>query len=230
MNPEEKWRCLRCGEENPPQATLCWACYTPRNEKSQGRVDTEARRRRRDKIQGWIFQILFFGGGAAFVASGYIVPKRRQLLGVGTLAATALGVWMNWDKIQTKRQQAEVARHPSVEPFVRIANTILRCGANDGATQMRLKAGTIGVLLQSEIEGEWRDEIQMPSSMWNDLRGHLWSVTRNWKEPIQFRIGAQGSRFSARMERAYPYETLILTREEAVFSPEELAQLDELEQ
>jgi len=157
------------------------------------------------------------------------VPKRRQLLGVGTLAATALGVWMNWDKIRNIGRRNEAAPYPGYDHIVSTANKILRYGAKDDATQMRLKAGTLGVLFQCEIEGEWHDQIQMPSFMWDDLRGHLWSITKNWKEPIQFRIGAQGFRYSVRIERAYPYETLILTREEAVFSQEELAQLDELE-
>lgn len=164
------------------------------------------------------------------MASGYVVPKRRQFLGVGTLAATVLGVWLNLDSIQNKRRQAEVARSPNIEPIVRIANTILRYGATDGATQMRLKVGTLGILSQHEIEGEWHDLIRMSPDMWSELHFHLWSVAKQGKEPIQFKIGAQGFRYSALMERAYPYETLILTREEAVFSPEELAQLDELEQ
>jgi hypothetical protein len=38
---ENKKRCPKCGEENPPEAVMCWACYTPLSAATAGAATTK---------------------------------------------------------------------------------------------------------------------------------------------------------------------------------------------
>lgn len=226
--------CPKCGEPNPARATMCWACYTPLGpiamQRFEAENEVEKRLRRRRKLIETAVMTSFFGGVCLATASGYLPRRRFAVLGSGLLAASAPFVAMGWDNFKTRRKPspAESPSEASLDPVVRIVNTMLFRAARDGATQMRLEVGSLGMQWREQIGGEWRAQMQIPLYVWDKFRTHFRLATNNWERPIQFKIGDQAFAFSAFIERDYPNQTLVLTREEVVFSADELVQLVEL--
>lgn len=48
---ENKKRCPKCGEENPPEAVMCWACYTPLSAAAAGTGAGAAKRSAASSVQ-----------------------------------------------------------------------------------------------------------------------------------------------------------------------------------
>lgn len=48
---ENKKRCPKCGEENPPEAVMCWACYTPLSAAAAGAGAAATRRPAKSSAQ-----------------------------------------------------------------------------------------------------------------------------------------------------------------------------------
>lgn len=228
MNEPTNVICPKCGEDNPAGATICWACYTPLGpagiEDFEAQNEDEKRQKKR--------MTSFFGGVLLATASGYLPRRRFPVLGAGLLVACAPFIWRELSNFKiergSKQSSAERPSEADIDPVVRITNTMLFHGAKDRATQMRLEVGSLGMQMREQIDGEWRYEMRIPLHIWDELRTHFRLATDNWERPMRFKIGDQAFAFSAFVERDYPNQTLVLTREEVVFSSDELAQLVEL--
>ena len=71
---ENKKRCPKCGEENPPEAVMCWACYTPLSaaaaagashaknaSNSASTLDEEDDKDRKSSAQPWQIAVIAIG-------------------------------------------------------------------------------------------------------------------------------------------------------------------------
>lgn len=96
------------------------------------------------------------------------------------------------------------------ESVIRLTNTILLYAVRDGAREIRLHAGVLGVQVLCSDEGKWREEAPLPLSLWDDVKARIALMSENWDTPI--RLAMQGTSFlcAARLEREFPHETIVL--------------------
>ena len=214
--------CPKCGEENPDECVICWACYTPLGHRSQ-RTDatphedksklTATEKARRAIANAW--PLLLIG---AFTANGWL-PRRARLPVLGACVATVGGIFAEQKWIERKNQQIAEDDEP---PTVRIAQTILLYAAKENATAIRMWENGKGVKVEYQIEGEWREQIKIPIYVWRPLRQLLLEYAR--QGTVQFKramgLSPEKSGFrldllSAELETGATGETLELQFESA---------------
>lgn len=223
--PEEAWAfaqsqlkiCPKCGESNPSEAVMCWACYRPlpaagvdvaEHRREVRKVRRQIERRARLEIHlHQTFETFPVVGVGLLIASGY-ARKHRVAVGVsGLLALAANFVWSQRKEVLRARLQAEEGK-----PIERITDTLLLYAVRDGATQIRLRAG-LDIHVHYLISDEWVEQMRIPSYIWKDLCAHLIEGSDNWKRPVPFGMDEKRFEFSPEFvrERELPLETLTLS-------------------
>lgn len=96
----------------------------------------------------------------------------------------------------------------------RITNTIFLFALRDGASEVRLHAGILGVQVLCLMKGEWSEETPLPLPLWDDLKARIALMSENWDTAIQLAMRAKSFRCAARLEREFPHETVVLAFEE----------------
>ncbi len=97
---------------------------------------------------------------------------------------------------------------------VRLNNLIFLDALRDGASAVHLHAGVLGVQVLREVEGQSREAVPIPLSLWDDWKARPALMSEDWKSPIQ--LSFQGKLFfcTARLQSGFPHETIVLTFEE----------------
>ncbi len=216
--PEEQWEfnrsrhqdCPKCGEDNPIEAVMCWACFAPLGleaEAAQAKQQARQRAVRFEKRLEEFFCALPFGGIALLITSGYVRKVRLPLIGAGLLL---LALSFGWSKRSAATAARSQAQEPS--PIERITDTFLLYAVRDGASKIRLRAG-IGVHVHYLIGDQWQEQMRIPGFVWNDLRTHLLGQSDKWTRPIVFETGGSRAEFSPHFEREHdlPLETITLS-------------------
>lgn len=201
--------CPKCGEDNPIEAVMCWACYTPLG--SGAAVEAARKKRqaheRATRLEDFFCYALPFAGIALFIASGYARKIRFPLVGVGLLSFLLSFVWSKRRNVIHARNQAQES-----SPIEGITNTFLLYAVRDGASKIRLRTG-IGTCIHYLIGEEWREQMKLPIYIWSPLCDHLLGQSDNWTRPIVFE--SEGARFEFsphfERERDLPLETLTLS-------------------
>lgn len=209
--------CSVCGEDNPPEAVMCWACYRPLGAESE--TETVAAPGERQPFEIVIHQdaaaiarnALAFAALLAGVASGYLPAYRVLLLGVAVSCFALWSSWSLWDKRISNRHSAEVQAQGE-ESIVRILDTVLLYAVHDGASQVRLRAG-VGVQVHYLINGEWHEQMRIPAYIWKPLCALLLKRTGNWQRPLVFELDGQSFELWPEFQRdwEYPVEVVTLT-------------------
>lgn len=208
--------CPKCGEANPQDAVMCWACYIPLSAEGSP-ANSEFRRKAnvlrraeqwRERRRIWsaaFFSTLPVYGVLLLIASGYVPECRALFIVTGIACFIASHTWSNYQQRQRARYLAEEG-----EPVERIANTILYYALRDGARTIVLRAGVMGVECEYRIENEWRPEMHIPPYVWEPLRDHLAGRSDNWEHPIPFEQQGVNGNVVARLEHLFPHQTIVL--------------------
>ncbi len=184
--------CLKCGEGNPPEALLCWACYTPLPGKDAG--PAESRRMREDwqKAQYTleVAPLVTMGGctlGGALALSGLTALAKRSPVGAAGVCGALLGlsaIMVSYRREQKEQPEAEPVsprrvtvlstsladQHSEDEPpIARIANTILLYAAKDGASEIAVESQLRALRVRYLINGEWHEQMKIPSYVGDEL-------------------------------------------------------------
>ena len=215
----ETKRCPKCGEENPPEAVLCWACYTPFSGATPGPIqwndnepelhfDTPKRRVSRwwkdnsATVAGW----LWIG---IMTSSGWWPRKKRYwVLGAGSSVAAWLFTQDKRDAERLRHQDGNRGQRDLQSPIIRIADTILLYSRKDSATQIRISKREDGVRVEYEIGGEWRDQMKIPHYVWAALKNEF--TIRAGSESIRFSQDGCDGRFGLRILVEPPHEEISL--------------------
>ncbi|RYG53547.1 hypothetical protein EON80_32600 [bacterium] len=211
--------CPKCGEDNPEEALLCWACYTPlaspeklQNDGGALREDNATKRLEINIHQDAADVLrltLLVSSLLSWLASGYVPRRRGVLIGTGIACLVALVGWFKWDERVAARQSALAEGE---DPTARILDTILLYAVRDGASQVRLRAG-VRVWVHYLIDGEWHEQMHIPAYVWEPLSSLLIEKSDSWKQNFTFE--ADGKPFELwpefTRERDEPVETVTLT-------------------
>jgi len=139
--------CPKCGEANPDEAVMCWACYTPLSEKGAARATTI------HHAQPLRWLPLLSGG--ALILYGL---ARRSRSGLG---CALLGSGLVY--LSTNQHRPKPAEEEDGGPIVRIVNTILMYAINDKASEIHVEPQPQGVLIRYRIDDVWRDQMKVPT-------------------------------------------------------------------
>lgn len=154
--------CPKCSEENPDEAVMCWACYTPLNGgdpvSSQPGVhlDLDAS------------QLLIGGAFATLVASGWL-PKRFRLGALG-VAAASFSAYIALHNQEKRRAESATEERTATQ---RIVDHILLDAGKNQATCARLQRFARGVQFTYEVNGQWHTQMRIPSYVWQPLLTEL---------------------------------------------------------
>ena len=199
--------CPKCGEDNPIEAVMCWACYAPLGTQAEAALEQRQAHERAFRFENRLeefFGALPFGGIALLVTSGYVRKVRLPLIGAGLLLLASSFAWSKRNEARA-RIQAEEGR-----PIERITDTILLYAVRDGASEIRLRAG-VGIQLHYFIDDDWKEQMRIPGYVWNDLRAHLQEKSDNFERPVVFEMDNKRAEFLVHFESAFPLETLLLS-------------------
>ena len=124
-------KCPKCGEENPAEAVMCWACYTPLSAAKAHAPRPEPapadEKPTSEKIKRWLSDAVPYTAVASSIASGWL-PRKMRLPVLGASASALLGPMLLAElKHRLAKDKTDVARNHEGErsPSVRIAETIL---------------------------------------------------------------------------------------------------------
>ena len=213
--------CPVCDESSPDGAIMCWACYHPLpGENGEGvelhRRMQERRLAARQARRHQVFDSLPLLGAALLVALGYARKSRVPLAGLGlmALAANRARSSVHDFKIEFMGRTLTGGAQVTVEeaPTKRITDTILLYAVRDGASKIRLRAGT-GIVVHYLIGDEWVEQMKIPGYIWKDLRAHLIGQSDNWTRPVPFEMDGQRFEFAGefKRERELPLEVVTLS-------------------
>ena len=208
--------CHKCGEGNPHDAVMCWACYaplpvarTPANlevrRKRDAAMRADQRRecwRRRSEL---LLSFLPAYGVLLLILSGYLAECRTFFVAVALTCFAAHHVRSKHEEAQRTQQLAEQG-----EPVERIANTIFYYALRDGARTIILRAGVMGVECEYLIGDEWKEQMHIPPTIWEPLRDHLAARSGNWEHPFPFEQEEVKGTITPRLEHLYPHQTIVL--------------------
>lgn len=212
--------CPKCWEENPAEATMCWACYTLLSDSKFGKGDASPQRPS-SQPETWRGKAEMIGGYLLFgalISSGWWRGKTRfGVLGAG-LAMVALIEAVNRRKQRVKKVQN------GVEPIRRIADTILLYAIKDNASEVRISRLEHYISVQYQIEGAWREQVKIPLYAWDSLLNEFGDRSENSAVKISpletqkneltppLSSAEQNTRFAVKLSN-YPRQVeLILTR------------------
>ena len=208
--------CPHCGEENPANATMCWACYSPLP--GTDYANAQARARQNEKIKNAACWGLGFGALASWLASGYFPKRRGTLIGAGAAATATIFAWGKWDEHKLKNRSLPKQDDEDQDPIHRILNTILLYAARDGATQIRVRAG-LNVRVHYLINDEWQEQIRIPDYIWMPMRKLLLQTTNQWQKAVPFQHDEKTfefwPEFKHNRDSEYPYDELMLSLDRA---------------
>lgn len=194
----EEIACAKCGEGNPPEAVMCWACYTPLPGKDARPAKS---RRRREAWEAWqtaqdaleaaplvhleihdaeqLRQLVTIGGctvGGALALGGLASLARRSPVGAAGVCGALLGLSASmvflWREQKQQTEAESISDQHSSEdapPIVRIADTILRYAAKDGASEIAVEPQLRGLRVRYLINGEWHEQMKIPSYVQDEL-------------------------------------------------------------
>lgn len=182
--PSEFQTCLVCGEENPADAVMCWACYTPAGTKDKpgspngptiettlewedefGYCHPVPPKTWREKF--WRdFPGVFY---LAIISAGWWRGKTRfAVLGTGIAGAFVLGKWE--DRARRERERAYRQAPPRQDDSGRMVDSLLRLCVQAGASGLRIVRGEKGLLLiEFRLENQWRPHLKLERGYWTLL-------------------------------------------------------------
>ena len=158
--------------------------------------------------------VLWLGGTAVFIASGYFERNRKELLSAGTFAALLMGVWMKCQSIHDKRRREQESQLVYEAPAVQYANQILLYSLRQNAREIRFHTADRGVSVEYLVDDELKSGTALPLELWPELRAHFARISGDWQNVISMSMQGRPFFFAARFERDSLQETLILTRHE----------------
>ena len=163
--------CPRCGEENPDDAAICWACYLPL--KPDGALDERPVPQPATSVADAIGRLIFDAAPyvtvVALTSSGWWPrPARLPVLGAGALAlATPFALdWRAERRQKTaaqRRQNAENHPIPTLEeaPIALLTQIVLASGMMMRPTAIRLREHG-NVALSYRADDEWHHDAVLP--------------------------------------------------------------------
>lgn len=185
--------CPECGEENAAEAVMCWACYQPLRSTAFG-PGPFARTMVSDR-PAWLSLLFDFDrslGIILFILSGWVPrPLALYVIEAGLISILGpqlLGCLRDWrERKRLKAQQAKYWRYPESSvwvitpheldsdspPIVSILNTLLLYAFKAGADRIRLSMYSKGLAVHYRIEGDWQEQMKLPSYVEKDLRERL---------------------------------------------------------
>jgi len=144
--------CPNCGEANPDEAVMCWACYTPL---SNVGVANEAGEEGAISINiAQALRWLPLIGGSALILYGL---ARRSRSGLG---GALLGGGLIYLSMKQQQPIPDVAEDEA--PIVRIVNTILMYAIKDNASEIHIEPKIRGVQIFYRVDGELREQMKVP--------------------------------------------------------------------
>lgn len=163
--------CLRCKENNVPDAVWCWNCGAELKPRTEATDNTNS-----------IFSALMLAGLAASASSGWWSRRARlPILGVGALVAAAP---FALDKLEEKqdRERAEDDErrgifHSWEAPVARISNQILLRAIKEPGTTIWLRENG-NVVVSYQVGENWRQGAVLPAYVWLALRNDLLNRAR----------------------------------------------------
>lgn len=177
--------CPKCGEGNPAEAVMCWACYTPLSGAQPGTLPAKRggpisahepeTTSRFPQIAWWrdkandVAPFLLVG---SLISSGWWRGKTRY--GVLSAASAIVAFVMarqKLDEIKSRRRNPDLEN--SLSPIHRIVDTILLYAVKDNASQVRITRHERGVQVEYQIESEWREQMKIPLYVWYQLQNEL---------------------------------------------------------
>lgn len=220
--------CPQCDEDNPLEAVMCWACYSPLKGvkpapawRADGTLNTEPTLSKswRRKAEGAVPLLLIFG----LISSGWWRGKTRfGVLGVSSGIVALIFAIQEWNERKNRLLQSEMSEEAS--PICRIADTILLYGIKDEATAIRILCFGRGIKVEYQIDGEWREQMKIPLHVWVPLQKELLlraqsgGVGVSSHEICRLKIPrptAQKAGFSLRISTETQIPEILLTRIEA---------------
>lgn len=210
MNPQI---CSQCGEENPVEAIMCWACYTPLEgaDASLSHVNNSLFTFLSSDRQKWLNKANIIA--LCFLACGLLPnrwrhPKTRFTM-VGLSLATMVVIYgmRKWQQTYPQRATSES------DPIASIADTIFFYALRDQATQIRLRLVASnqlgGIQVHYQIRGEWEEQMKIPTYIWRPLINEY--IQRSGSGTIKFDQDEKNAHFQLRLVIEPPQEEIILT-------------------
>ncbi len=159
--------CPKCGESNPADCVICWACYAPLIRHSARAVSPRPRAKRLgDAILNGFVPLLLAG----LLSSGWLARRARwPVLGAslsGLLALIAAEQWSN------RKSTALIQAQLEPEPAVRWHRELLLYAQQQGATAVRLTENGADLKPFYRLNGQWREGTPLPLVLWFPMR-HL---------------------------------------------------------
>lgn len=163
--------CRKCGEDNPAEAVMCWACYTPISGR-EGESNTPPTAAN---------QVLWsIASGASVVVPAVLIVagclRSRGALRTLFCFLGAVLASLHICRISLERaadQKRANADDGDLSPIERIANAILIQAVKDKASSIRVQAFQRGCAVHYLIQGEWREQMKVPKYIWKPLMSHL---------------------------------------------------------
>lgn len=165
-NQSKNQICPQCGEVNPGEAVMCWACYSPLGSSPTPRPSSASIWR--EKVSAALRLVVL----GALISSGWWRGKTRFGVLGAALSVVALG--FVWEKA-TERAKSEAIGNP----IRRIADTILLYALRDNAAQAKIFQEEHGLLVQYHIDDEWHEQMKLPHYVWDSLQRELSERAQN---------------------------------------------------
>ena len=176
--------CPKCGEENPVDCVICWACYTPLHGQSTATEvgpKAEIERSMSEKVGLAITNYLPVIPLASLIASGWLSRRARgPVLGASLVALGGLFVQHKWSENKYLRENARHAEIAASDKsaVVRLAESVLYYALKRKATLTRIEVDERGVTVTFLAEGERQGEMKIPLYSWKPLRHQLLRYAR----------------------------------------------------
>lgn len=184
-------KCPHCGEENPVDAVMCWACYTPIGAAKASVPRPEPapadEKPLGDKVKRWLSDGVPYAAVASSIASGWLPRKMRlPVLGASLSVLSAEILHSEW---QNRLNKAEFddparARENQKTPAVRIAETILFYAWKEKSAATRIVENGQSVKVRYLIKGEWHEQMVIPRDIWKPIRQQLLRFARQGDFPL----------------------------------------------
>ena len=173
--------CPKCGEENPAEAVMCWACYTPLHGQSTAKEvvpKADAEHSSVQKVGHAITDNLPVIPLASLIASGWLSRRARgPVLGVSLLALGGFFIEQRWRERKEAREIG-IDEEACESPIIRIAQTVFYYALREKAATIRLRENGRGVSVHYLIEGNWHEQMKIPLYVWRPLRYVLLDYAR----------------------------------------------------
>lgn len=187
--------CAKCGEENPAEAEVCWACYWPAGRSWTPGVDEEPKVtvKWEDELgnshpvppRTWLDQTLGLLpplSYAALFSAGWWRGKTRFVTLGGALAGFALSRWLEARR-ERERERQSAGPMPRQTDWGRLIDSILRRSLSTRATQIRLtRQGSDPLRVEFCHEKEWRLQYELSWRLWSALQMEV--CNRAWSDTI----------------------------------------------